>query len=90
VHRDFAFVVARDVAASRILRAAEGADRKLVARASVFDVFESEALGDGRKSVAIEVTLQPIERTLTEEEIESAAARIVAAVEKATGGVLRA
>ena len=90
VHRDFAFVVDRDVAAARIVRAAESVDRKLVAAVSVFDVFESEALGDGKRSVAIEVTLQPSERTLTDEDIDAAALKIVAAVEKATGGTLRA
>jgi phenylalanyl-tRNA synthetase beta chain len=90
VRRDFAFVVGRDVAAARIVKAAEGADRRLISAVTVFDLFESEALGDGRKSIAIEVTLQPTERTLTEEEIESVAARIVADVTKATGGALRA
>ncbi len=89
VRRDFAFVVDRVVEAGRIVRAAEGADRKLISAVSVFDVFESEALGEGRKSVAIEVTLQPSERTMTEQEIEVAAGKIVAEVEKATGGTLR-
>jgi phenylalanyl-tRNA synthetase beta chain len=56
---------------------------------SVFDVFESDALGTGKKSVAIEVTLQPTERTMTEQEIEAVAAKVVAEVEKATGGTLR-
>ncbi len=56
----------------------------------MFDVFEGEALGAGKKSVAIEVTLQPSERTLTEAEIDAVAAKIVAAVEKATGATLRA
>ena len=90
VRRDFAFVVDRDVTAARIVRAAEGADRKLITNVLVFDVFESEALGEGRKSVGIEVTLQPTEQTLTDEAIDSVATRIVAEVQKATGGVLRA
>jgi phenylalanyl-tRNA synthetase beta chain len=55
----------------------------------VFDVFENPALGEGKKSLAIAVTLQPRERTLTDAEIDSVAGRIVAAVEKATGGRLR-
>ena len=75
--------------AAKIVRAAEGADRRLIAGVSVFDLFESDALGASKKSVAIEVTLQPIERTLTEAEIEAAAAKIVAEVTKATGGTLR-
>jgi phenylalanyl-tRNA synthetase beta chain len=89
VRRDFAFVVAEEVAAERIVRAAQSADRVLVESVSVFDVFTGPAIGEGRKSVAIEVTLQPHERTLTEAEIETASRKIVAAVEKATGGTLR-
>jgi phenylalanyl-tRNA synthetase beta chain len=89
VKRDFAFVVDRTMTAAKIVRAAESADRKLVESVSVFDVFESESLGADRKSVAIEVTLQPTEATMTESEIEAIAAKIVAEVEKATGGTLR-
>jgi phenylalanyl-tRNA synthetase beta chain len=70
VTRDFAFVVAQDVSADRILRAAKAADKALIASVSIFDVFEGEAIGAGRKSVAVEVTLQPRRQTLTEAEIE--------------------
>jgi phenylalanyl-tRNA synthetase beta chain len=89
VRRDFAFVVDRDVTAARIVRAAEGADRKLIAGVSVFDLFEGAALGEGKKSIAIEVMLQPSERTLTDQDIEAVSGRIVAEVAKATGGALR-
>ena len=89
VSRDFAFVVDRDVPAAAVLKAARGADKALVADASIFDVFEGAHLGENKKSIAIAVTLQPLEKTLTEEEIEKIAAGIVGAVEKATGGVLR-
>jgi phenylalanyl-tRNA synthetase beta chain len=89
VTRDFAFVVADDVSAERIVRAAKGADKSLVESVSVFDVFSGEAIGAGRKSVAIEVTLQPRERTLTEDEIDKVSGAIVAAVKTATGGELR-
>ncbi|MCB8840738.1 phenylalanine--tRNA ligase subunit beta [Aurantimonas sp. VKM B-3413] len=89
VRRDFAFLVAADVDALKIVRAAEGADKKLVREVRVFDVFTGEALGEGRKSVAIEVTLLPVDRTLTEEDLEAVSGRIVAQVEKATGGTLR-
>ncbi|MDX0421951.1 phenylalanyl-tRNA synthetase beta subunit [Sinorhizobium medicae] len=90
VKRDFAFVVDRDVEAAAIVRAATGADRKLVTSVNVFDVFEGASLGEGKKSVAIEVTIQPVERTLTDEDFEALTARIVANVAKSTGGVLRA
>ena len=89
VKRDFAFLVDRSMEAAKIVRAAESADRKLIVGAAVFDAFESEALGRDKKSVAIEVTLQPTDRTMTEQEIEAIAARVVAAVEEATGGTLR-
>ena len=90
VWRDFAFIVDRDVTAARIVRAAESADRKLIVGVSVFDLFEGAALGAGKKSVAIEVNLQPSERTLTDQDIEAVSARIIAEVTKATGGALRA
>ncbi|WP_102960398.1 phenylalanine--tRNA ligase subunit beta [Mangrovicella endophytica] len=89
VRRDFAFVVGSDVEALRIVRAAEGADKKLVGEVRVFDVFTGSALGEGRKSVAIEVTLLPSERTLTDEDLEAVSKKIVAQVEKATGATLR-
>ena len=89
VRRDFAFVVGDDVDALKLVRAAEAADRKLVGEVRVFDVFAGEALGEGRKSVAIEVTLNPTERTLTDEDLEAVSAKIVQQVEKATGGMLR-
>jgi phenylalanyl-tRNA synthetase beta chain len=90
VRRDFAFLLDRGVEAAKVVRAAESADRKLIAGVSVFDLFESDALGPGKKSLAIEVMLQPTERTLTEEEIEATSRKIVAEVTKATGGTLRA
>jgi phenylalanyl-tRNA synthetase beta chain len=89
VARDFAFVVASDVTADRIVRAARGADKALIETVSVFDVFSGEGIGEGKKSIAIEVTLRPRERTLTDAEIDRVSASIVAAVAKATGGELR-
>lgn len=89
VRRDFAFVVDRGVEAGAITRAAQGADRKLITGVRVFDVFEGSALGEGRKSVAIEVAIQPVERTLTDEDFEALATRIVDNVSKQTGAVLR-
>ncbi len=90
VKRDFAFVVDKAVEAGAIQRAATGADRKLITGVSVFDVFEGAALGEGRKSVAIEVTIQPVDKTLTDEDFDALTKKIVANVEKTTGGTLRA
>ena len=89
VRRDFAFVVDRGVDAAMIVRAAQGADKQLITGVSVFDLFEGASLGEGKKSVAIEVAIQPLERTLNDEDFEALAARIVENVRKQTGGVLR-
>ena len=76
-------------AASDVVRAAQNADKALIAGVLVFDVFHGGSLGGGRKSLGLEVTIQPRERTLTDQEIEALSAKIVAAVNKATGGELR-
>jgi phenylalanyl-tRNA synthetase beta chain len=89
VSRDFAFIVDRAVKAGDIVRAAQAADKKLVTAVTVFDVYEGKGIDDGKKSVAIAVTIQPREKTMTDQEIEGVAARIVAEVSKKTGGVLR-
>ena len=87
--RDFAFVVDKSVPAGTIIKAARGADKALITGVNVFDVFEGVHVGEGKKSVAIEVTLQPTDKTLTDEQIDKVSAAIVAAIAKATGGVLR-
>ena len=90
VARDFAFVVDRAVKAADILRATQSVDRKLITNVSVFDVYEGKGIDPGKKSVAIAVTLQPRDKTMTDQEIEAVAAKIVAEVGKRTGGTLRA
>ena len=89
VERDFAFVVAAEVPAEKLIRAAKGADKALVQAVSLFDVFEGGSLGAGKKSLAFSVTLQAMDRTLTEQDIAAVSEKIVAAVTKATGGALR-
>jgi phenylalanyl-tRNA synthetase beta chain len=89
IERDFAFVVARDLPAETLLRAARGVDRRLVGDIRLFDVYEGRGLPEGSKSLAITVILQPQEHTLTDAEIEGFSSRLVAAVAKATGGRLR-
>jgi phenylalanyl-tRNA synthetase beta chain len=89
VKRDFAFLLDREVAAGDVVRAASSADRALISETRVFDVFTGQGVPEGKKSLAIEVTLQPREKTLTDAEIEAVAAKIVAAVTRATGGELR-
>jgi phenylalanyl-tRNA synthetase beta chain len=89
LRRDFAFLVDSGVTAEAVLRAARGADRALIAGVTLFDVYEGDKLAEGRKSLGIEVVFQPRDRTLTDQEIEAASAKVVAAVAKATGAVLR-
>jgi phenylalanyl-tRNA synthetase beta chain len=87
--RDFAFVVDAKTEADRVVRAVRGADKAMVADVAVFDVYQGPGVGEGRKSLALSVTLQPTEKTLTEAEIDAVGQKIVAAVAKAAGGVLR-
>lgn len=87
--RDFAFVVGRDVAAGDIVKAAQGAERQLIVGVDVFDIYEGTGIDPDKKSVAIAVTLQPTEKTLTDVEIEAVSAKIVGEVSKKTGAVLR-
>jgi phenylalanyl-tRNA synthetase beta chain len=89
VERDFAFVVDAEVEALTLVNAAAGADKALIEDVRVFDEFQGGNLGEGKKSLAITVRLQPTDRTLTEKEIEAVAARIVEKVTKATGASLR-
>jgi phenylalanyl-tRNA synthetase beta chain len=90
VERDFAFVVDGQVKAADLVRAAQNADRKLITGVTVFDVYEGKGIDPGKKSIAIAVTIQPREKTMTDAEIEALAAKIVAEVTKRTGGTLRA
>jgi phenylalanyl-tRNA synthetase beta chain len=89
VERDFAFVVDENVAADTMLRAARGVDKKLVADVRLFDVYRGKGIDAGKKSLAITVVLQPVEATLTDEAIDAFSQKLIAAVEKATGGTLR-
>ncbi|MBY6046062.1 phenylalanine--tRNA ligase subunit beta [Vannielia litorea] len=89
VERDFAFVVDADVAAMDLMNAARGADKALIEDVRLFDQFIGGSLGEGKKSLAITVRMQPSEKTLTDEDIAGVAAKVVEKVTKATGGVLR-
>ena len=89
VERDFAFVVDADVEALTLVNAAAGADKALIADVRVFDEFIGGALGEGKKSLAVTVRLQPTDKTLKDTDIEAVSARIVEKVTNATGGTLR-
>jgi phenylalanyl-tRNA synthetase beta chain len=89
VKRDFAFLADKAVEAAAVLKAAEGADKGLISRVSLFDVFEGQGVPDGKKSLGVEITLTPLKGTLTDAEIEEVSAKVVAQVKKATGAELR-
>ncbi|MCK9914072.1 phenylalanine--tRNA ligase subunit beta [Microbacteriaceae bacterium K1510] len=90
VERDFAFLVDSSVKAADIVRSAQNVDKKLITAVSVFDVYEGKGIEPGKKSIAIAVTLQPRDKTMTDAEIDALGQKIVAEVTKRTGGVLRA
>jgi phenylalanyl-tRNA synthetase beta chain len=89
VHRDFAFLVDTDIPAEKLIRAASGADKALVSEVRLFDEYAGKGMPEGKKSLAIAVTLQPKDATLTDEDLEAISKKIVAQVEKHTGGTLR-
>ncbi|MFV0322715.1 MAG: phenylalanine--tRNA ligase subunit beta [Alphaproteobacteria bacterium] len=86
--RDFAFTVASDVDAEKLRRAAFSADKKLITAAEIFDVFEGGNLGEGQKSVALNIKIQPTDKTLTDAELEALQNKVIQAVEK-QGALLR-
>ena len=88
VTRDFAFLVPKATAADVLLRAVKGADKAAITAVRLFDVFAGQGVEEGHKSLAIEVVLQPADRSFTDEELGALSARIVKAAEKA-GGRLR-
>jgi phenylalanyl-tRNA synthetase beta chain len=86
VSRDFAFVVENKVEAAELIKAVKGVDKALITEAQVFDVYQ---LQNGKKSLAVEVTLQPREKTFTDADIEAISAKIIATAQKAVGATLR-
>ncbi len=89
VSRDFAFIVDEGVEVDSLVRAAKGADKEMVAQASVFDIYIGKGVEEGKKSVALNVMIQPKDQTLTDKEIEAVAAKVVENVAKKSGGELR-
>lgn len=87
--RDFAFILDENVEAEKVVRAIRGADKALIAQVEIFDVYTGKGVEPGKKSLAVGVTIQPLEKTLTEEEIGALGKKIIESVGKQTGGVLR-
>ena len=88
VKRDFAFVIDEAVEADALVRAVRGADKKAIVEARLFDLFVGPGVDEGKKSLAVEITLQPGEKSFSQEELDAISASVVKAAEK-LGGVLR-
>jgi len=87
--RDFAFIVDQAIPAGKLVKSALGANKNLISDVLIFDVFEGKNIEEGKKSIGLEVTLQPKDKTLTDEEIDAVSQAVVKSVENASGGVLR-
>ncbi|MEP6340477.1 MAG: phenylalanine--tRNA ligase subunit beta, partial [Parasphingorhabdus sp.] len=87
VSRDFAFIVDSELPAGDLARAVKGSDKKLITDARIFDLFEGDSVGEGKKSLAVEVTLQPTEATLTDEDLKALTDKVVAAAGKLGAGL---
>ena len=88
--RDFAFVMDKDVDAAKVIAAISGVDKEKITNVTVFDVYEGDKLPSDKKSLAIQVTVSPFEKTMTDKEIEILSVQIISAVQKMTGAELRA
>ncbi len=82
VRRDFAFLVPAEVTADALVRAVRSADKAAITAARVFDVFTGTGVEEGKKSVAVEVILQPIDKSFTDETLKTIADKVVAAAAK--------
>ncbi len=89
VNRDFAFVVDQDVTANDVIRAAYGADKNMITHVDIFDVYAGKGIAEGQKSLAVTVTLQPQQATLTDKEIDAISEKIVSQVKEKTNATLR-
>lgn len=89
VERDFAFIVDASVTAADITKAIAQADKQLITSVALFDVYTGTGVEQGKKSIAIKVTLQAMDRTLSEQDIAGVSAAILAAAAKGFGGQLR-
>lgn len=89
VSRDFAFVADKECEAAKLIKAVKGVDKEMITDVNIFDVYEGANLL-GKKSVAVKVTFQPKEKTLTDDDLENLSTRIISAVREQTGAELRA
>jgi phenylalanyl-tRNA synthetase beta chain len=89
VNRDFAFILDAQVAVGDLLKAVASVDKNLITEVNLFDIYHDKKLGEDKKSIAFSIKIQPLEKTLTGEEIEAVSQKIIGEVEKKFGGLLR-
>ena len=89
VERDFAFVVDQDLPAEKIIKVIGSVNKKLIENINIFDVYQGAGIDDDKKSIAVNVRLQPFDKTMTDEEIEAFCTQVIDVINKKTGGILR-
>lgn len=89
LRRDFAFLVDEDVKALDLIRTAQAADKALITDAQIFDIYTGKSVEDGKKSVALSITIQPKGESLTDKDLDALMQKVIDIVEKKVGGVLR-
>ena len=89
VERDLAFVVDKDLPAEQIFKIVGSADKKLIDQINVFDVYWGKGIDDDKKSIAVNFRMQPMDKTMTDEEIEALRQKVIDLVAKKAGGTLR-
>ena len=89
VIRDFAFVIEEKFSSGEIISLVQNLDKELIRAVKIFDVYQGENIEKGKKSIAFNVTLEPKDKTLSEEDIEKISKKIISTVQSATGATLR-
>ncbi len=89
IHRDFAFLLEKGTPVDKMIRAAMKVDKALITDAHIFDIYDGKGIPEGKKSIALTVTFEPFENTLTDDEINKLMDKIIIAVGSEAGGELR-
>lgn len=89
VERDFAFLVNKDQAIGDLVKTISNCDKQLIKEVNIFDIFSGKNIPEDKKSVALRIKIQPIEKTLTSQEIDVIGKKVIDAVVKFYGAALR-
>ena len=87
--RDFAFIINKDVSSQDLINAVSDVDKNLIRNIKIFDVYEGENIPENQKSIAISVTIQSLEKTLNDNDLEKINKLIIETVENKTGAKIR-